>query len=212
VTKGDIVPFKLPAIPKHGEPISPAIVARIETGAIAALPYVDSIAELDDWRVGAKAMEALLRSPELQRPMLGAQRHIEARIGQLLGPAVGGQPANFHRDGSSELIANHTDRMNFRLLGRALSGDCELTADEWRKSRRALVALVRWRLGLLPVTPLLPEGKFSCIIADPPWQQDTGGRERNTGAPARTVCQARAARLDDMGQRDSAARHLRRTR
>jgi hypothetical protein len=24
---------------------------------------------------------------ELQRPMLGAQRHIEARIGQLLGPA-----------------------------------------------------------------------------------------------------------------------------
>jgi hypothetical protein len=39
-------------------------------------------------------------------------------------------------------------RANFRLLARALNGDCELTPDEWRKSRRALVALIRRRLAI----------------------------------------------------------------
>jgi N6-adenosine-specific RNA methylase IME4 len=171
----ELLPFTgrnigLPALPERGDRLSAIDVEKIEAALIAALPIVESIEDADEWRRKAKGIEAYLRSPELQRPMLGAQRHIEAKIGELLGPA------EFYHDRTSvnPLIPNKDDRANFRLLARALAGDCELTADEWRKSRRALVALIRQRLGLLPETPALPEGKFSCIVADPPWQQTTG--------------------------------------
>lgn len=66
------------------------------------------------------------------------------------------------------------DRADFRLLGQALDGQPALSPEEWRKSRRALVALVRERLGLMPETPELPDGQFACIVADPPWKLDTG--------------------------------------
>jgi N6-adenosine-specific RNA methylase IME4 len=167
----------LPAIPKPGEFISAETVLRIEAEVIAALPFVESIEEADDWRRRAKAIEAYLRSPELQRPMLGAQRRIEARIGQLLGPAIIGgdrQSDQSHHDETASHIPHSEDRAAFRLLARALAGACELTADGWRKSRRSLVSLVRHRLGLLPEAPPLPEGRFSCIVADPPWQVTTG--------------------------------------
>ena len=76
------------------------------------------------------------------RPMLGAQRRIEARIGQLLGAAVVGSHHSVTTEGAK---VGKDDRSDFRILSRAL-GDCELTEDEWRKSRRALVSLVRNRL------------------------------------------------------------------
>lgn len=37
------------------------------------------------------------------------------------------------------LISHDADRAAFRILARALAGECELTPDDWRKSRRALV-------------------------------------------------------------------------
>ena len=167
----------LPALPRPGSKLSAAAVLEIESGIIAALGSIRDIPVADEWRRKAAAIEAYLRSPELQRPMLGAQRHIEGRIGQLLGPGEQGKRADLlpHRDEEvTSMIPNDQDRANFRLLARALDGECELTADEWRKSRRALVSLIRHRLGLLPESPELPEGKFSCIVADPPWQQSTG--------------------------------------
>ena len=77
--------------------------------------------------------------------MLGAQRRIEARIGQLLGPPPGrgGKEKNDHGHSFYERFRDEA-----RLLARALSGEYELTVDEWRKSRRALVSLIRNRLGL----------------------------------------------------------------
>lgn len=74
-----------------------------EHGIIRALPSVADIKRLDEWRRKARAIEAYLRSPELQRPILSAQRHTEARIGQLLGPAEIGANQHsgaFHHDGS----------------------------------------------------------------------------------------------------------------
>ena len=73
---------------------------EIESGIIAALGSIRDIPAADEWRRKAAAIEAYLRSPELQRPMLGAQRHIEARIGQLLGPGEQGRRADLvpHRD------------------------------------------------------------------------------------------------------------------
>jgi hypothetical protein len=88
------------------------------------------------WRVGRRENG---RGRELQRPMLGAQRRIEARIGQLLGePAMGGR-------GKLSSMPEGFDRRHlgadFRLLARALDGECVLTEEEWQKSRRALVSI-----------------------------------------------------------------------
>ena len=118
-------------------------------------------------------MEKYLRDKKLQRPMLGAQRRIEARIGQLLGPTRPGTRTDLQPSGHDREVAED-HRADFRLFARILKGECEVTEDEWRKSRRALISLVRNRLGLLPETPPLPKGKFRCIVADPPWQLDTG--------------------------------------
>ncbi len=153
---------RLPALPHAGEPISISDVERIETKTALALASIVDISEADEWRRKAKAIEAFLRSPELQRPMLGAQRRIEARIGQLLGVAKEGRPENSAHDRSNSvsLIAEDS-RADFRLLARALDGECELSPDEWRKSRRALVSLIRRKLGLLPIVPPFPPGKSS---------------------------------------------------
>ena len=162
----------LPALPSRNGPVTAAKVLAIESRIATVLADLDNIDQLEDWRARARAIEAYLRSPELQRPMLGAQRRIEGRIGQLLGEPRHGVPTHAY-----ELIERDGDRLDFRLLARALSGDCQLTDDEWRKSRRALVALVRYKLGLQPVTPPMPEGTYRCIVADPPWRLDTGPDE-----------------------------------
>jgi hypothetical protein len=55
-------------------------------------------------------------------PILSGQRHIEARVGQLLGEA---RPGNPHRDeGSPNLSMHDEDGANFRLLARALDAKC----------------------------------------------------------------------------------------
>lgn len=161
----------LPPLPKGGAPITAADVIAIEARIVEVIAEINNIDDLDDWRARARAIEAYLRSPELQRPMLGAQRRTEARIGQLLGDAEIGRPRKVVHE---QPFIDKADKHEFRLLARALGGECWLTADDWRKSRRALVALVRLRLGLMPETPPMPEGTYHCIVADPPWRLDTG--------------------------------------
>jgi hypothetical protein len=72
--------------------------------------------------------------------MLCAQRQIEARIGQLLGPAEMGRgdKLKYGHDRTLSLVAEDS-RADFRLLGRALAGECEVAVPtEWRKSRGSL--------------------------------------------------------------------------
>jgi N6-adenosine-specific RNA methylase IME4 len=135
---------------------------------------IKSIEVLDDYRARARAIEAYLRSPELQRPIAGALRRIEARIGQLMPASQGARTDLQLRHHDYEVVEHNKDRTEFRILGRALAGECPLTEDEWRKSRRALVAHVRYKLGLQPDTPPFPDATFHGIVADPPWQLDTG--------------------------------------
>ena len=164
----------LPMVPEVGSKVSNAVVQGIEQQIALHIAEVDDLETLEDYRLKAAALEKYLRDKELQRPMLGAQRRIEARIGQLLGePEKGGRGKTKTNTHAEEFISRDGDRSDFRILSHAYNG-CELTDDEWRKSRRALVSLVRNRLGLLPETPDLPEGVFSCIVADPPWKLDTG--------------------------------------
>jgi hypothetical protein len=85
---------------------------------------------------------AYRQRPEAFARPLGAQRRIEARIGQLLGKAAPGGWA--HRDEDiRKALPNDQTRSDYRLLARALDGQCELTREQWQKSRRALVMLVR---------------------------------------------------------------------
>ena len=161
----------LPTVPKAGMPITADEVARLEQLVARRIPEIENIETLQEWRSGAAALEAYLRSKDLQRPMLGAQRRVEARVGQLLGePEKGGRrKTHTHADE----FQRWGDRTDFRILGKALDNDI-LDDEEWRKSRRALVSLIRQKLNLLPATPPLPDGIFRCIVADPPWKLDTG--------------------------------------
>lgn len=126
----------LPAIPAPGSPVSASEVERLELQVAEAVGDVNDLPTLDEWRNQAAALEAYLRGRELQHPMLGAQRRIEARIGML-------DEVGYHGNHgiNNKLIAE------FRTLARALSGECDLEPEEWRRSRRALVAEVRRRVG-----------------------------------------------------------------
>jgi N6-adenosine-specific RNA methylase IME4 len=160
----------LPALPNRGTPITAAQLREIEQQIATAVFQVNDVATLDEWRAKAAALEAYLRDKELQTPMRGAQRRVEARIGQLLGPSKYGPQ-------ESSVMTEDLDkdeRHDFRILANAFEPETEITEEEWRKSRRALVALIRLRLGLIPPTPALPDGKYRIIVADPPWRLDTG--------------------------------------
>ena len=166
----------LPALPAVGTALSARQVAELERRVIETVTDVDDFNELEEWRAQAAALEAYLRGRELQRPMLGAARRIEGRIGQLLGRPQPGSRTDLGKQPPphAEEVKRDQLRLDFRLLGRALAGECPLTEDEWRKSRRALIAVVRQKLGLMPETPPLPDGQFACVVADPPWRLDTG--------------------------------------
>jgi hypothetical protein len=73
----------LPALPKAGSPVTAAQLTAIASKVSAMVLKINSIDHLEEWRAQARAMEAYLRGRGLQRPMLGAQRRIEGRIGQL---------------------------------------------------------------------------------------------------------------------------------
>ncbi len=45
------------------------------------------------------------------------------------------QPHHHDEEVANSLIPHDDDRDNFRLLARALGGECEIGAEEWRKSR-----------------------------------------------------------------------------
>jgi N6-adenosine-specific RNA methylase IME4 len=161
----------LPALPSPGAAISAEQVAGWERHVAEHVADVPDVETAQEWRAQAAALEAYLRSKGLHGPMLGAQRRVEARIGQLLGEARPGPAQSSVVTEVSEKNARH----DFRLLGRALRGECEppLGHEEWRDSRRNLVAVVRRRLGLIETSPL-PDGTFRCVVADPPWQLTTG--------------------------------------
>jgi N6-adenosine-specific RNA methylase IME4 len=166
---------ELPAIPKPGTAIAASRLEQLERETAAALAEITDVDVLEEARLRASALEHYLRGRGLQGPMLGTQRRIEARIGQLLGePKPGARTDLQPPNRASEVVYHDPDRQAFRLLARALAGELELDPDGWRRSRRTLVAHVRRELGLRPSTPALPPGVFRCIVADPPWQLETG--------------------------------------
>lgn len=143
----------LPAVPKPGTKVAARDVEAIERHVVENIGRLDSIEEASEWRAQARALEAYLRGRDLQAPILGAQRRIEARIGELLGEAKrGGRAAEQLDSRMRESLPRPDDRADFRILARGLNG-CELSDEEWRTSRRALVALIRSRIPWEPPPP-----------------------------------------------------------
>ena len=191
-------------IPKPGTALTAAGIVQLERKVIAILPQTTDMETLQTWRDQAAALEAYLRSKDLQRPMLGAQRRIEARIGELLGEPRPGQRTDIEllRMRNSSAIDRRADRSDFRTLAR---GADILNDEEWRKSRRALVALVRNKLGIIPETPALPAGQYQCIFADPPWRYDfseSSTREIENQYPTMPIEEICALPISDLAHDD----------
>jgi N6-adenosine-specific RNA methylase IME4 len=164
-------PRGLPPLSREAiaEPGAEAIEQQVAT-------VVRSITDPDlllEWLSQATALARYLATRKgAQGPMQGAQRRIEARIGEMLGPAENRGPRTLEHDPRLRLVDPRL-REDFRLEAHAFDG-VELSSEEWRHSRRFVIRLIRERLGLVPETPELPAGQFSTIVADPPWQLDTG--------------------------------------
>ena len=177
------------------EPEFEAWLAEHKDGAaptsagLRRLAKQDDIAQLDEWLKQAAALETYLRGKEMQRPMMGAQRRIEARIGQLLGPAEkqkGGRGKTVPHEGQLK----RNDRSAFRHLAKAVNGECVVSSDEWRTSRRALVTLVRNR------TPKSPE---KSVPAETTTNWGTGISVPD-GKTAESLCRDAAYRYQVMSQ------------
>lgn len=196
-------------IPETGMPVDAAILADIERRLSYAVHETNDVETLNEWRARARAMEQYLRDKEMQGPMLGAQRRVEARIGQLLPPQQGKRTDLQRPTHAEEVVSRDGDRADFRILAHGLDGTCHLEDDEWRKSRRALVSLIRNRLGLVPEMEVLPEGIFRCIVADPPWRLDTGpdawGTKGESGHDNLAYEQMSVERIMEMPVKDHAA-------
>lgn len=111
-------------------------------------PWGDDLDHLQEWHDQALALNAYLRGKELNGPMLGAQRRVEARIGQLLGEPRVGSPSITHARVIDEIPRN--DRVRFRLLARGFG---LLTDDEWRQSRSALLKYLQEKYPVPRRTP-----------------------------------------------------------
>ncbi len=162
-----------PQIPDPGMPISANDLLRIERHVAEVVRQVDDFDLIDDWRRKARALEHYLKGKEMKSPMAGAQRMCEARIGELLGPVEKERQRTDLTVGHNLQSIDRADRQDFRLLANGFD-KVPLAPEEWRKSRKGLLAHLRKELGMLPETPPLPEGTFACITADPPWRLDTG--------------------------------------
>jgi hypothetical protein len=134
-------------IPAAGSPITVHDVVQIESTIARQVVTITDISALDEMRAKADALARYLAGKELHGPMLGAQRRIEARIGQLLGEP-NHAPGSLPREGNS---ISGTDRQRFRLLARGFE---VLTDEQWRQSRRALIALLQERFA----TPARSDG------------------------------------------------------
>lgn len=142
----------LPTLPQAGAPIGIDDVQRIEASIAREVMAISDLDTLMEWRAKAAALEAYFQSKDLSGPMLGAQRRVEARIGQLLGKTELGERHDLKPSLAGEGSIPRQDRNRFRQLARAFE---VLTEDaQWRRSRLSLIAYLR---EVAPVPKRQPE-------------------------------------------------------
>lgn len=136
----------LPTLPATADLVTPEFAAELERQIAATITQIDDIAVAEEWRARADALAAYLQHTDSHGPMQGAMRRLEARIGQLLGPAPGRGRDETHHGAS----IHHKIRGEFRTLADAVDSGLlgyEYDGDDspWHATRRALVlaALLR---------------------------------------------------------------------
>jgi hypothetical protein len=131
----------LPMIPQAGSAIALTDLVKMEERVAQQVSAIDDVDTLLEWKAQAAALEQYLRGKELNGPMLGAQRRVEARIGQLLGVAQIGNPHGKLISHAREITP--TDRQRFRILARGLERG--LPDEEWRAGREKLIKVIQQR-------------------------------------------------------------------
>lgn len=125
----------LPPLPPSRAALDEAQIRQLEVEVTHRLAQLSDITSLLAWRDQLRALAAPLRGQPVYRPILGAQRRIEARVGQLLGDApVSRSPSVVNG------VAGY-DRQRFRVLARGLEKG--LTDEEWRSNREPLLQLIQ---------------------------------------------------------------------
>lgn len=127
----------------------------VEMAEDAEALVANTVSEVEDadvlveWESQLSGLIAYLRGRDLAAPLMGAQRRVEARIGQLFAPPRRGSAPRTEREAlAAELVPEAATRTAFRWLARALDGEVDLDVEEWRLPRDRLVALIRARLAL----------------------------------------------------------------
>jgi hypothetical protein len=177
--------MSLPVLPKQGTAIALPDLAKLEQRVAEQLPHISDVEHLEEWLDEAVALAGYLRRRKLHRPMLGAQRRVEARLGQLWAEKLKGGRGR-KRSNSNGL--QRRDIMEFRVLAAALEGKVALAPAEWQTNRHWLVEHVRRQLpsrngghqDKLPEEiligdfrdelPKLIPGSVDLIFTDPPYE------------------------------------------
>jgi hypothetical protein len=152
-------------IPKPGGPVDTATILNIEKSVVEMLPSINDYDNLEELRKQTQALEKYIRDKEMQMPMLGAQRRIEARIGQLLGDPKPGSRTDLEPYSHDCKVVERYDRSDFRLLAHAHEEDL-LEWEDWRRSRRSLINFIKIKLGLISEKDLSPEHPPIITLAD----------------------------------------------
>lgn len=132
-------------VPKPGSHVTLHEIETLEMRIAAELPSKTDVAELRDWLNQASALASYLHNRDLQAPLMGAQRRIEARIGELLPRGRKGSPLP---DELKAIVPHGADRHAFRVLSQAQT--LGLTEEQWRQPRQVLMLQVRQQAGEPP--------------------------------------------------------------
>lgn len=130
--------MNLPMIPTPSTALTISDVISIEREIANRITTIENVDALEEMRAKADALARYLSGKELHGPMLGAQRRIEARLGQLLGEARVGNPSITGATVIAEIPRDQ--RICFRLLARGFD---VLADEEWRQTRKKLLAYLR---------------------------------------------------------------------
>jgi cell division protein FtsB len=157
-------------IPSAGSPITVHDVVQIESTIAQQVATITDLSTLDEMRAKADALARYLAGKELHGPMLGAPRRIEARIGQLLGEAPGHGPGRGEKMPREQSFISGADRVRFRQLARGFE---VLTDEQWRQSRRAVLALLQERFPTPRSDGTASTQCHSSVTPDPPPAENT---------------------------------------
>lgn len=169
--------------------------------ALAVIEEIDDLAQAEELRARAAALEEYLaRRAQDAAPAMIIARHLEARIGHLLGPPVTAGPGRGKPSVATDGFLPRTLRMEFRLLDR-YRGVWE--ADAGRPRRQILAVINRWRRRVVDADARavdvlqaedvagdewvmlageladrvadLPPGRVDLIVTDPPYPTEMLG-------------------------------------